>query len=503
MSEIDALPPRPPEILDDDRVAYQAVTQLSDGEYRRLADDIRERGVLQPIIVDEDGTILDGHHRAALAEYFELDESRQPAEIVVGDLDGDGEKLARAIKQNLIGRDTGEAVKTHAVEQYIETTWDRTDDDDLIRPETNTEVAEKLGVSEALVTEVCKKFTSEIITHDRVKAREYYENNPDASYREVARQVDASNKTVTAWLKEDFDEADDDDEQQNASLTALVQTEREREQAADVFKTADGAGEEVQQTAEANAERLARGETSPTTARKNVEKVQAEREVEQQRQSSTEDAEPPTVKHADAADLLEATDSADLLLTDPPYTTDVDDVQAFARSWVPEALDVIGDDGVAFVFVGAYADELQTYLNVLDECGVRDRTQVLVWTYRNTLGRAPADEYKRNWQAILFIQSDPATEIDAPLTSEQWAVQDINAPDGRHDGRHHKWEKPTELVERLIRHTTAEGDTVLDPFVGTGTTALVARDLGRQIRAGDTSSEMLEIAAERGCVVDE
>ena len=73
-----------------------------------------------------------------------------------------------------------------------------------------TEVAEKLGVSEQTVGRVCKNFQVEIITHDRVKAREYYEDNPDASYREVARQVDASNKTVTEWLKEDFDEGGDD-----------------------------------------------------------------------------------------------------------------------------------------------------------------------------------------------------------------------------------------------------------------------------------------------------
>jgi DNA modification methylase len=127
---------------------------------------------------------------------------------------------------------------------------------------------------------------------------------------------------------------------------------------------------------------------------------------------------------------------------------------------------------------------------------------VLVWTYRNTLGQTPSDEYKRNWQAVLFIQSDPPTDIDAPLTSEQWAVQDINAPDGRHDGRHHKWQKPDEIVERFIRHTTSEGDLILDPFAGTGTTPLVANNLDREVCAGDNDHEMLQIAAERGCNIN-
>jgi hypothetical protein len=124
--------------------------------------------------------------RAALAEWLELDESRQPAYVVLGDLSDEAEKLARAIKQNVIGRDTHDGVKTHAVEQYIETTWDRTDDGDLIRPETDTEVAEKLGVSQQLVTRVVKDTNGSIIYHDRAKAREYYGENPDASYREVA-----------------------------------------------------------------------------------------------------------------------------------------------------------------------------------------------------------------------------------------------------------------------------------------------------------------------------
>jgi site-specific DNA-methyltransferase (adenine-specific) len=79
----------------------------------------------------------------------------------------------------------------------------------------------------------------------------------------------------------------------------------------------------------------------------------------------------------------------------------------------------------------------------------------------------------------------------------------VNAPDGRHDGRHHKWEKPTELVERFIRHTTTDGDVIVDPFVGTGTTAVAAAELGREHICGDNSAEMLDIAEDKGCVVDE
>jgi transposase len=500
------VPPAPEAVIADERFQYQAMTELDDEEYARLANDIRENGVLQPVIVDDspEQVIIDGHHREAIAQHYDLPKEKQPAYVVVGGADDD-EKLSRAIKQNLIGRDTTEGVKSHAVRQYIELSWDRTDDGDLIRPETDSDVAEKLGVNQSTVTRCVNNMREHIIYSDRVQVREIWEEDPNLSYSEVAEKVDASRPTVTKWLKEDFDEGDDegeDDDQPTLTATATDRTEAEK--TADVFRRSqDDEDEEVREEAEENAERLARGDTSPDAASKNVEIAEAEKEVEAQQESEPADEDGPTVSKADATDLLADVQSADALVTDPPYTTDVDDIEAFVQSWLPAAIETIGDDGVAFITVGAYADELQTYLNALDEVGVRDRTQVLVWTYKNTIGRAPSTEYKRNWQAILFVQSEPAVELDAPLTSERWGVQDINAPDGRHDGRHHKWEKPTELIDRFVRHTTDPGDTVVDPFVGTGTTALVAHDLGRKVIAGDCDGEMLAIADERGCLVDE
>ncbi|UXF50921.1 MAG: DNA methyltransferase [Haloquadratum phage sp.] len=499
------VPPAPEEVIADERFQYQAMTELDDEEYARLADDIRENGVLQPVIVDDspEQVIIDGHHREAIAQHYDLPKEKEPAYVVVGGADDD-EKLSRAIKQNLIGRDTTEGVKSHAVRQYIELSWDRTDDGDLIRPETDSDVAEKLGVSRQLVSKVVSNANGGIIYSERIDVREIREENPDLSFSEVAEKVDASRPTVTKWIKEDFGEGDDEDDDDQPTLTATATDRTEAEKTADVFRRSQGdEDDDVREEAEENAERLARGDTSPDAASKNVEIAEAEKEVEAQKESEPADDDGPTVREADATDLLADVQSADALVADPPYTTDVDDIESFVQSWVPAAIETIGDDGVAFITVGAYADELQTYLNALDELGVRDRTQVLVWTYKNTIGRAPSTEYKRNWQAILFVQSEPAVELDAPLTSERWGVQDINAPDGRHDGRHHKWEKPAELIDRFIRHTTEEGDTVVDPFVGTGTTALVAHDLGRDVVAGDNSAEMLDIAVERGCVLDE
>jgi DNA modification methylase len=44
----------------------------------------------------------------------------------------------------------------------------------------------------------------------------------------------------------------------------------------------------------------------------------------------------------------------------------------------------------------------------------------------------------------------------------------------------HPNEKPVELLKHLIEATTRPGDIVLDPFVGSGTTAVAAKALGRR-----------------------
>jgi DNA modification methylase len=56
---------------------------------------------------------------------------------------------------------------------------------------------------------------------------------------------------------------------------------------------------------------------------------------------------------------------------------------------------------------------------------------------------------------------------------------------------------PQALVERCVKAGSREGDTVLDPFMGSGTTALVARRLGRKAIGCELNADYMKIAAER------
>lgn len=58
-------------------------------------------------------------------------------------------------------------------------------------------------------------------------------------------------------------------------------------------------------------------------------------------------------------------------------------------------------------------------------------------------------------------------------------------------------EKPEELISVLIKESSNEGDIVLDPFVGGGTTVVAAKKLGRRFFAGDISQKAIEYTLSR------
>jgi hypothetical protein len=198
-------------------------------------------------------------------------------------------------------------------------------------------------------------------------------------------------------------------------------------------------------------------------------------------------------------DWLPGQPDCDLLLTDPPYSTDVNDIDVFAREWLPVALAKVKPTGRAYVCIGAYQRELVAYLTS-PRPGHLIAPEVLVWTYRNTLGPTPGHGYKLNWQAILYFCGVDAPPLDCPKMTERFSVQDINAPDGRQHDRWHAWQKPDELCERFVRHASQPGDLVLDPFAGTGSFLLAAASLGRRALGCDESADMVKIAGQRGCL---
>ena len=236
-------------------------------------------------------------------------------------------------------------------------------------------------------------------------------------------------------------------------------------------------------------------------------KIKLEEKKETIRQAENKIAEQvkedykPTVVIGDSI-TLENHNKYDLLLTDPPYSTDVDNINDFVNSWLYNALNKVKSTGFAYIFIGAYPEEVKAYLSAETPKHI-ELCQQLIWTYKNTLGNNPKDRYKQNYQICLFYRGVDAPLLNCPLTNEQWAVQEINAPDGRQGDRYHAWQKPIEIAERFIRHSTTQGQTVFDPFCCTGTFLLAAAKLGRKAEGVEINKNNALIAKNRGCIIIE
>ncbi|HMS10763.1 MAG TPA: site-specific DNA-methyltransferase, partial [Pyrinomonadaceae bacterium] len=61
----------------------------------------------------------------------------------------------------------------------------------------------------------------------------------------------------------------------------------------------------------------------------------------------------------------------------------------------------------------------------------------------------------------------------------------------------HPTQKPEKLLAKIILASTNEGDSVLDPFAGSGTTAVAARKLGRHFTAIEIDEEYCLLTAKR------
>lgn len=235
-----------------------------------------------------------------------------------------------------------------------------------------------------------------------------------------------------------------------------------------------------------------------------VKQINKEKEKNAKSQEELERAEyKPKISLESWETWLPRQPKCELLLTDPPYETELEDVESFANSWLIPALSKVKPEGRAYVFIGSYPREIYAYLKAYYKQKNRVNIKlidILVWTYRNTIGPKPAFDYKRNWQAILYFRGKKSPVLNCKSLTEQFSVQDINAPDARTGIQYHAWQKPDEIAERFILHSTKPGDLVLDPFAGTGTFVLVACKLGRDGRGCEISREMLKIAKKRGCV---
>lgn len=116
-------------------------------------------------------------------------------------------------------------------------------------------------------------------------------------------------------------------------------------------------------------------------------------------------------------------------------------------------------------------------------------TEIILWAAKSKKSR-----YTYNYDEMKQTPNPPFDDAGKQMKSI-WAIP----PPGKDEktfGKH-PTQKPVRLLNRIVRASTNPGDLVLDPFVGSGTTALAALLLERRCIATDLDQTFLQLAAMR------
>ena len=90
----------------------------------------------------------------------------------------------------------------------------------------------------------------------------------------------------------------------------------------------------------------------------------------------------------------------------------------------------------------------------------------------------------------LINSPDPGTQM-----SSVWRIPSVSKREKVHG--YHPTQKPLRVVRRALLASTLEGDLVFDPFCGSGTTAVAAKELNRFFAGAELEEEFAELAGRR------
>ncbi len=246
-----------------------------------------------------------------------------------------------------------------------------------------------------------------------------------------------------------------------------------------------------------------------------------------------------TVRHGDCVKEMSAlpAGSVDLVFADPPFNIGYDyDVYKdkkdrsqyldWSRAWITAVHRVLKSDGTFWLAIGDdYAAELKM---LSQEIGFHPRSWV-IWYYTfgvnckrkftrshvhlfyfvkdaNTFTFRENELENRIPSARQLVYADSRANPDGRLPDDTWVLRPQDLADcftaeedtwyfprvaGTFKERagFHGCQMPEQLLGRIIRSCTHEGELVVDPFSGSATTVAVAKKLGRRHLAFDLSPE--------------
>lgn len=222
-----------------------------------------------------------------------------------------------------------------------------------------------------------------------------------------------------------------------------------------------------------------------------------------------------TIYHGDCREILPTLQRADCIITDPPYS---DHVHANARSGsgkITNSITRVSDLGFSamtielMVFCAAEFARVSkrwvlTFSDVESSHSWRAALESAGLEYVRTgawLKEGATPQFSGDRPAVAF----EAITISHPRGKKNWNGGGkhgiwsfpIVLNRGGDSPRLHTTQKPVDLMAALISDFADASDTILDPFMGSGTTLVAAKQLGRKSIGIELEEKYCEIAAKR------
>ena len=213
--------------------------------------------------------------------------------------------------------------------------------------------------------------------------------------------------------------------------------------------------------------------------------------------------------------------SINLIVTDPPYNLnknygnnsdnlEFDEYLDFSKRWLNEASRVLTDNGSIYVFMGVrYISYIYTILE--NDIGMYFNSWI-TWFYTQGIGKTKG--FSPRHDDILLFTKHPKKyvfNLDNIRVPQKY-YRSVNNMRGANPGnvwefshmhycnknrKNHPTQKPEGLYERMILTSSNEGDTILDPFVGSGTLLRVCQQTNRNAVGIDINPDYINITRER------
>ncbi len=209
--------------------------------------------------------------------------------------------------------------------------------------------------------------------------------------------------------------------------------------------------------------------------------------------------------------------SVDLFVTDPPYniasknrsTMKNGKIISTMKAWgawdsfhpfdydllilsvISECYRILKPGGALYMFTAR--EQNGYFIRKAIERGFVYRNQ-LVMAKKNPLPSFSKANWRSAFEACMYLTKGKPSTFN--FVSQAECKNVFWFSNTRHITKH-PTEKPLALIELLVAVSSNEGDLVVDPFMGSGTTAVAAKALGRKFIGFDLEKEYIEMARER------